>query len=114
MPEPQIPNPAATRDVGVPERPEQLRPAYRRRIRRERPRNNGIRGGYGIFYGRIINSTISNAITNVGSAQGQLSLQLLPNHRAGAPVFPNVLASASATPVSPDVVVFGAGHTESD
>ena len=25
-----------------------------------------VRGGYGMFYGRIINSTISNAITNVG------------------------------------------------
>jgi hypothetical protein len=65
-----------------------------------------IRGGYGMFYGRIINSTISNAITNVGSGAGQLSLQLL-NNAAGAPVFPAILASASATPVRPDVVVFG-------
>jgi hypothetical protein len=69
--------------------------------------NTVIRGGYGIFYGRIINSTISNAITNVGSSAGQLSLQILPN-QAGAPVFPNILPSASATPVRPDVVVFGA------
>ena len=67
--------------------------------------NTVIRGGYGIFYGRIINSTISNAITNVGSASGQISLQLLPN-AAGAPTFPNILASASATPVRPDVIVF--------
>jgi hypothetical protein len=65
-----------------------------------------VRGGYGIFYGRIINSTISNAITNVGSASGQLSLQLL-NNSTGAPTFPNILASPSATPVRPDVVVFG-------
>jgi len=64
-----------------------------------------IRGGYGLFYGRIINSTISNAITNVGSASGQISLQLQTTS-AGAPSFPNVLASASATPVRPDVVVF--------
>ena len=58
-----------------------------------------------MFYGRIINSTISNAITNVGSAAGQLALQL-QNTSAGAPTFPNILASASATPVRPDVVVF--------
>jgi hypothetical protein len=64
-----------------------------------------VRGGYGLFYGRIINSTISNAITNVGSASGQISLQLQTTS-AGAPSFPNVLASASATPVRPDVVVF--------
>ena len=31
--------------------------------------NTVVRGGYGMFYGRIINSTISNAITNVGSAR---------------------------------------------
>jgi outer membrane receptor protein involved in Fe transport len=71
--------------------------------------NTVIRGGYGIFYGRIINSTVSNAITNVGSASGQLSLQLLPN-QAGAPVYPNILPSASATPVRPDVVVFADGY----
>ncbi len=64
-----------------------------------------IRGGYGVFYGRIINSTISNAITNVGSASGQLSLSL-QSISPGAPSFPNVLASASATPVRPDVVIF--------
>lgn len=64
-----------------------------------------IRGGYGMFYGRIINSTISNAITNVGSNAGQLSLQL-QNNAVGAPLFPAILASASATPVRPDVVVF--------
>ena len=58
-----------------------------------------------MFYGRIINSTISNAITNVGSSAGQLSLQLL-NNAPGAPAFPTILASASATPVRPDVVVF--------
>ena len=67
--------------------------------------NTVIRGGYGMFYGRIINSTISNAITNVGSPAGQLALQLL-NNSPGAPSFPNILASASATPVRPDVVVF--------
>ncbi len=69
--------------------------------------NTVVRGGYGMFYGRVINSTISNAITNVGSSSGQLALQLL-NNAVGAPTFPNILASASATPNRPDVVVFGA------
>ena len=41
MPDPQIPNPAAARHVGVPEGPEQLRPAPRRRLRRERERQHG-------------------------------------------------------------------------
>ena len=49
-----------------------------------------IRGGYGMFYGRIINSTISNAITNVGSTAGQLSLHRCRHlsRRAGVPERP--------------------------
>ena len=31
-----------------------------------------IRGGYGIFYGRIINSAIYNALVNTGNPNGQL------------------------------------------
>jgi outer membrane receptor protein involved in Fe transport len=64
-----------------------------------------IRGGYGIYYGRIINSTIANAITNVGSSAGQLQFQLSPS--AVAPRYPNVATPPSATaPVGADVVVF--------
>src|SRR5262249_10557315 len=43
-----------------------------------------VRGGYGIYYGRIINSTISNAITNTGASAGQLQFQFQPA-TAGAP-----------------------------
>ena len=42
-----------------------------------------LRGGYGMFYGRIINSTISNAITNTGLATGQVQLSI-PTTQAGA------------------------------
>jgi outer membrane receptor protein involved in Fe transport len=68
-----------------------------------------IRGGYGIYYGRVINSTISNAITNTGSTLGQLSFSFSGSAAAatGRPIYPNVVATApppGATP--PDVVVF--------
>ena len=65
-----------------------------------------VRGGYGIYYGRIINSTISNAITNTGSTSGQLQFLFVPT-TTGAPLYPNVVATApppSGNP--PDVVVF--------
>jgi outer membrane receptor protein involved in Fe transport len=65
-----------------------------------------IRGGYGIYYGRIINSTISNAITNSGSALGQLQFSFSPTS-SGRPLYPNVGVTPpppGATP--PDVVVF--------
>jgi hypothetical protein len=66
-----------------------------------------LRGGYGVYYGRIINSTISNAITNTGNTAGQLQFQFSSPTAANAPVYPNVVPTApppAATP--PDVVVF--------
>jgi Carboxypeptidase regulatory-like domain/TonB dependent receptor len=54
---------------------------------------NSLRGGYGIYYGRIINSTILNALTNTGNIGGQLQSS---TSQAAGPVFPNVLPSAPA------------------
>jgi hypothetical protein len=54
-----------------------------------------LRGGYGIYYGRTINSTIYNALLNTGAAGGQFQTSLQPT-AATAPAFPNVLTSAPA------------------
>ncbi len=54
-----------------------------------------VRGGYGLYYGRIINSTISNAVVNTGAPGGQFQISLAPTATT-APIFPNVLASAPA------------------
>lgn len=66
-----------------------------------------VRGGFGLYYGRIINSTISNAITNTGTAGAQRQFTFF-NNTAGAPNFPNVLANAPATTttVAPNIVAF--------
>jgi Carboxypeptidase regulatory-like domain/TonB dependent receptor len=66
-----------------------------------------LRGGYGIFYGRIINSTIANAISNTGvPASSQLPFFFRPTF-AGAPIYPNVLATAPALAnFTPQVVQF--------
>ncbi|MCU1242642.1 MAG: Oar protein, partial [Candidatus Acidoferrum typicum] len=70
-----------------------------------------VRGGYGIFYGRIINSTIANAITNTGVlSSAQLGFFFLPSD-PGAPTYPNVLATAPPPATfTPQVVEF-APHT---
>lgn len=49
-----------------------------------------VRGGMGLYYGRLINSTISNAITNTGIDRAQLQASLAAT-AAGAPIFPNVI-----------------------
>ncbi len=55
-----------------------------------------LRGGYGIYYGRIINSTIYNALVNTGAPGGQNQVSLSPSS-SSAPVFPYVLTSAPAS-----------------
>jgi outer membrane receptor protein involved in Fe transport len=63
---------------------------------------NSLRGGYGIYYGRIQNSTIANAVINTGNSLGQLQLSLNP-------IFPTAFASAAAaaggTSAAPNIVV---------
>ena len=55
-----------------------------------------IRGGYGIYYGRIVNAQIYNALLNTGNpgGQGQVSIS---QTSTSAPIFPNVLPSNNLT-----------------
>jgi hypothetical protein len=54
-----------------------------------------VRGGYGIYYGRINNGQIFNAIANTGNPAGQLSASVAATS-ATSPIYPNVLTSAPA------------------
>jgi hypothetical protein len=54
-----------------------------------------LRGGYGLYYGRTINSTIYNALINTGTTSGQILVNVQPTS-ASAPIFPNVLATPPA------------------
>ena len=55
-----------------------------------------LRGGYGIYYGRIINANIYSALLNTGLPTGQVSYSLNPGN-AGAPTFPEVIPAATGT-----------------
>src|SRR6185503_3756514 len=58
-----------------------------------------IRGGYGLYFGRVINSTVYNALVNTGvgidRAQRQVTLQA---SSTGAPIYPNLLSAGSLVP----------------
>jgi carboxypeptidase family protein len=56
-----------------------------------------LRGGYGLYYGRIINSTVYNALINTGNPGGQNQASL-GGAAANAPIFPNVLTSGAVPP----------------
>jgi len=60
-----------------------------------------LRGGYGIYYGRVINSTIFNALIATGMPGSQVSLSFSPT-ATGAPVFPAVLTNLNGVGKSVD------------
>ncbi|HSE30471.1 MAG TPA: TonB-dependent receptor [Pyrinomonadaceae bacterium] len=76
---------------------------------------NSLRGGWGMYYGRITNSSLSNGIANTGAPGSQFTVSLSPAsndaaERAAAPIFPNVFTAApsvGARPI-PNIVVFAA------
>jgi hypothetical protein len=61
-----------------------------------------LRGGYGVYYGRINNGELLNIRFNTGSPKGQYNTQWKVT-TAGYPTFPNIVGSggtATATPTS--------------
>ena len=54
-----------------------------------------LRGGYGLYFGRITNGNIENIRLNTGSPNGQIS-RTWNTSTAGGPAFPTIISSASA------------------
>lgn len=68
-----------------------------------------IRLGYGMYFGRTENSTVETALTQTGSAAGDLNFFLRPTDNllgGGAPAFPYVLSGAPGIVVKPGAVEF--------
>jgi hypothetical protein len=63
--------------------------------------NTVLRGGFGMYYGRITNGNLLQALTGTGSPHGQITPSWSAT-TAGAPQFPNILAgnTNSITPTS--------------
>lgn len=58
-----------------------------------------LRGGYGLYYGRVINSAIFNALITTGAPGSQVSLSFSPNGTGNpggiTPVFPSIVTNLS-------------------
>ncbi|MGA9669409.1 MAG: carboxypeptidase-like regulatory domain-containing protein [Terracidiphilus sp.] len=68
-----------------------------------------LRLGYGMYFGRTENATLETALTQTGSAKGDLNFFMRPTdnlNAGGAPPFPYVFAGEPASMVKPGAVEF--------
>ncbi|HEU5233368.1 MAG TPA: TonB-dependent receptor [Terriglobales bacterium] len=108
MPDPKFPNTLVPQSTALPSDKNNLGPRVGFAYDLSGNGTSVVRGGYGIFFGRIINSTIYNALINTGNPSGQASFTFngTSNTTPGAPPFPQILTSlpTGATTAKPNVV----------
>jgi len=109
LPNPQSPNPAVPQTSQFPSDKNNFGPRIGFALDLFGDGKTALRGGYGVYYGRIINSTIINAILNTGLPTGQNTFLIFPSD-SGSPLYPATLAAPPNAAVvgtaRPDIVFF--------
>ena len=107
MPEAQFPNPQFPQTLELPADTTDFGPRVGIAWDLGGSGKNVIRAGYGIYYGRIPNSSINNALINTAGPGSVLNFTITPT-QAGAPVYPTRLSAppTGAAAAKPSVFFF--------
>jgi Carboxypeptidase regulatory-like domain/TonB dependent receptor-like, beta-barrel len=94
FPSPQLPNGLLSATSRLPDHKDNFSPRLGFAYNHFGTENTVLRGGFGLFYGRAINSTLYQALIGTGALGSQVNPNLYPGGTC-SPLFPQVVAPAN-------------------
>lgn len=110
-----VPNPAIPQTIAFPSEHKEWQPRFGFAWDVFGNGRTALRGGYGMYYGRITNEQIYEELTLTGSLEGQISPTIFPTTGSsnstgvptpGEPIYPNILPPAQFGVGKPNIVYF--------